>query len=246
VTPARFAKLKAVLERRQPDLTVLCEDVHKSHNISAILRTCDAVGVAELHAVSPGGEFTRHHMVSGGSRKWVRTRAHRDIGDAARLLKSSGFQIVAAHLSGSSTDYRRCDFTRPTAVLLGAELAGVSDRAAALADLHLAIPMRGHVESLNVSVAAALILYEAARQREAAGLYARCRLDEATYRELLFEWSYPAAARHCRAKAIPYPTLDAQGFMVSARAPTAAELARALRAERLAQRKARRTSGAVS
>lgn len=241
MTPERFAKLKAVLDRRQPDLTVLAEDVHKSHNISAVVRSCDAVGVMELHAVSPGGEFPRHRIISGGSRKWVRTRLHRDIGEAIGELKASGFQVVAAHLSERADDYRLCDFARPTAILLGAELVGVSPRAAALADRHLCIPMRGHVTSLNVSVAAAILLYEAARQREALGLYDEARLDPATYRELLFEWSYPAAARHCHRHGITYPDLDAQGFIVTRRA-----LAAALRAERPRAGTARRTSGAAS
>lgn len=240
MTPERFARLKGVLDRRQPDLTVLCEDVHKSHNISAILRTCDAVGVAELHAVSPGGEWSRHRGVSGGSRKWVRSRVHRDVGDAVGVLQGLGYQIVAAHFSDRSIDYRRCDFTRPTAVLLGAERLGVSDRAAALADAHIVVPMRGLVESLNVSVAAAVILYEAARQREDAGLYARPRLDERTYRDLLFEWSYPAAARHCQARGLPYPALDAEGFIQRR------QLAGSLRESRAAHRSARRTSGAGS
>jgi tRNA (guanosine-2'-O-)-methyltransferase len=227
MTPERFARLNAVLDRRQPDLTVLGEDVHKSHNIAAILRTCDAVGVMALHAVSPGGQFPRHRLVSGGSRKWVRTRLHRDIRSAVEHLKSEEFHIVAAHVSRQAEDYRNWDYTRPTAILVGAELVGVSEQAAALADAHLYIPMRGHVASLNVSVAAAILLYEAARQREAAGLYARCRLDPATRRDLLFEWAYPAAARHCRTRGIPYPDLDAEGFLVTRKA-----LASALRAER--------------
>jgi len=235
MTPARFAKLKKVLDRRQPDLTVLAENVHKSHNIAAVLRTCDAVGVTELHAVSPGGEFARHRMISGGSRKWLRTHAHPDIAAAFRYLKESSFQIVAAHFSESAIDYRQVDFTRPTALLLGAELAGVSAEAAALADCCIVIPMRGLVASLNVSVAAAVILYEAARQREAAGLYERCRLDPVTYRDLLFEWSYPAAARHCRAKGLPYPELDAEGFIARQ------ALASALRRQRRDARMARHT-----
>jgi tRNA (guanosine-2'-O-)-methyltransferase len=240
MTPERFAKLKAVLDRRQPDLTVLAEDVHKSHNISAILRTCDAVGVTELHFVSQGGEFARHRMISGGSRKWLRTHRHADIAAAIDQLHGMSYQVVAAHFSQYSMDYRSCDYTRPTAVLLGAELLGVSDRAAALADRQIFIPMRGLVASLNVSVAAAVILYEAARQREAAGLYESCRLDAGTYRELLFEWSYPAAARHCKARGIAYPELDAEGFI----APRA--LAASLRSQRQAERTARRTSGAGS
>jgi len=240
MTPERFARLRAVLDRRQPDLTVLCEDVHKSHNISAILRSCDAVGVPELHAVSPGGEWSRHRGISGGSRKWVRSRVHRDLEAAVSDLKKLDFQIVAAHFSNQSVDYRGWDYTRPTAILLGAERLGVSAQAAALADAHIVVPMRGLVESLNVSVAAAVILYEAARQREDAGFYDRPRLDEARYRELLFEWSYPAAARHCQAKGLPYPALDAQGFIQRR------ELAGALRRDRQMAGSARRTSGAGS
>lgn len=240
MTPERFAKLRAVLDRRQPDLTVLCEDVHKSHNISAILRSCDAVGVAELHAVSPGGEWSRHRGVSGGSRKWVRSRIHRGIESAVADLHSNGYQILAAHFSNTSVDYRSADFTRPTAILLGAERLGVSAQAATLADAHIVVPMRGLVESLNVSVAAAVILYEAARQREEAGFYARPRLDEQTYRELLFEWSYPAAARHCQARGLPYPALDAEGFIQRR------QLADSLRASRAVAGRGRRISGAGS
>jgi len=240
MTPERFAKLKAVLDRRQPDLTVLAEDVHKAHNISAVLRTCDAVGVMELNAVSPSGAFRRHRMISGGSRKWVRLRTHDSTEAACCSLKESGYQLLAAHFSTGSVDYRVPDYTRPTALLLGSELLGVSAQAAALADLQIVVPMRGLVESLNVSVAAAVILYEAARQREQAGLYDRCRLDRATYEQLLFEWSYPAAARHLQARNLPYPALDADGFIARR------ELAQSLKAQRSAQRMQHRTSGAAS
>jgi tRNA (guanosine-2'-O-)-methyltransferase len=240
MTPQRFARLRAALDRRQPDLTVLAEDIHKSHNISAVLRTCDAVGIGAIHAVSPGGEFHRHRGISGGSRKWVQSQIQDDIGTAIAQLKHQGFHVVAAHFSESSVDYRRWDFTRPTALLLGAEKLGVSPRAAALAECCLFIPMRGLVESLNVSVAAAVILYEAARQREAAGLYDHSRLPAEAYREQLFEWAYPAVARLCRARGLPYPALDADGFIVRP------ALASALRRERTRERTAPRTSGAAS
>ena len=237
MTPERFARLKAVLDRRQPDLTVLAEDVHKPHNISALVRTCDAVGVHQIHVVSPGGDFERHHMVSGGSRKWVRTRLHRDVRAAAQWLHEHDFQILAAHFSDTAVDYRQADYTRPTAVLVGAELAGVRPEAASLADAHIIVPMRGLVGSLNVSVATAVILYEAARQREAAGRYASRQLDDVTWRDTLFEWCYPAVAQLCRSQGTAYPDLDDAGFI---RRP---ELARSLRAGR---HTARRTSGAGS
>jgi tRNA (guanosine-2'-O-)-methyltransferase len=241
MTPERFARFKAALDRRQPDLTVLVEDVHKPHNVSALIRTCDAVGIPAVHAVSPGGDFHRHHMVSGGARKWVRTQAHPDIETAIAQLRREGFRVVAADLNLSALDYRDYDYTQPTALLLGSELAGVSRAAARLADERICVPMQGLAESLNVSVAAAVILYEAMRQREKAGCYARRRLDAACYRETLFEWCYPGVARICRAQGMPLPDLDADGFIVRP------GLARSVRAVRAAAGKtARRTSGEAS
>lgn len=213
MTPARYRKLRRVLDRRQPDLTLLTENVHKSHNISAILRTADAVGIYEAHAISEGGEFPRHHMASAGSRKWVEICTHRDLGSALRHLRSAGHQILAAHFSDTSVDFREIDYTGPTAILLGSELWGVSREAAESADRHIVIPMQGMVASLNVSVATALILYEAQRQREAAGLYDETRLDPELYRQKLFEWCYPEVAEQLRKDGRPYPELDADGYL---------------------------------
>ena len=214
VTPERFAKLKYHLSRRQPDLTVLVENVHKTHNISAILRTADAVGVYAMHAVSDGGEFRHHHMVSGGSRKWVAVNLHDRIDAAVKALRADGFYVVAAHRGESATDYRDVDYTRQTALLLGAELDGVTTEALQLADEHVVVPMEGMVASLNVSVAAALLLYEARRQRETAGLYEQCRLAPDAYTRTLFEWAYPELAERCREKGRPYPPLSDDGELL--------------------------------
>lgn len=211
MTPRRFRKIRAALERRQPDLTVCMDNVHKDHNLSAVMRSADAIGILEVHAVSAGGEVKRHHMMSGGSRKWVGVRRHPDVHTAAEKLRASGHRLVAAHQSERSVDFRKLDYTHPTALLLGSELYGVSADGAELADEHVAIPMAGMVASLNVSVAAAVILYEIQRQREAAGLYERCRLDAERYERLLFEWCYPEIARHCRRRGHPYPPLDENG-----------------------------------
>ena len=215
MTPERFAKLKRVLQQRQPDLTILAEDVHKSHNIAAIRRSCDAVGVQTMHAVSPGGEVLRHHMSAAGTQAWVPVRMHDTVKLACLELKQSGMTIAAAHFSSHAIDFRAWDYTAPCAILLGSELRGVSDEAAQLADAHLTIPMEGMVASLNVSVAAALILYEAQRQRRCAGLYDRCRLERDEYQRLLFEWSHPNIARRCRSRGRPYPPLDEDGNMLS-------------------------------
>lgn len=211
MTPERFQRLKHALLRRQHDLTVVADGVHKDHNISAIIRTSDAVGVAEVHAVSPGGEFRRHHMVAGGSKRWVGVTIHESVADAYDTVRNSGMQILAAHAGPAAIDYREIDFTRPTAIVLGAELAGPSPFAIEHADARIAIPMHGLVESLNVSVAAAVILFEAERQRAAAGLYSRPPPDEAAFRRTLFEWAYPDIAKRCREKGCPYPELDGNG-----------------------------------
>jgi len=215
MTPERYKRLRDTLIRRQPDLTVLAESVKKSHNIAALVRTCDAVGVHQLHVVSPGGEFQRHHMVAAGTQKWVPTRPHESTTEAISDLKRSGYRIVAAHLSEQATDYRQVDYTLPTALVLGSELTGVSSTSAQLADEHVIVPMRGMVDSLNVSVANAIILYEAARQREAAGLYETSRLPKDVFARTLFEWCYPDIARRCRVRGRPYPLLDENGFFSS-------------------------------
>jgi tRNA (guanosine-2'-O-)-methyltransferase len=215
MTPERFEKLRRVLEARQPDLTILAENVHKAHNIAAIIRTCDAVGILEAHAVSETGEMRRHHMVSGGSRRWVPVNFHADLAAGARTLKQRGFTILAAHLSDRAVDYREPDYTRPTALMVGSELLGVSEEAAELADGHVMVPMEGMVESLNVSVAAALILYEARRQRQAAGIYDSSRLEPEFLARRLFEWAHPKIAARCRKMGLPYPPMTAEGDLAA-------------------------------
>lgn len=211
MTPERFARIRQVLDARQPDLTVLLDNVHKSHNFSAIVRSCDAVGVFEAHAVWPQPRLRPNHMSSGGSGKWVGIRTHLDMAAAMSALRGAGMRIVAAHPDEAAQDYREVDFTVPAAIVLGAELDGISAEALRHADLHVVVPMSGMVASLNVSVAAALVLFEARRQREAAGLYRRSRLDPEVYARTLFEWCHPEVAAYCRRNNRPYPPLDEQG-----------------------------------
>ena len=212
--PERFHRVLGVLTRRQPDLTVLMDRVNKSHNFSAILRNCDAAGVLDVHVVPPAHGLDLHHGTSAGTKKWVGVRRHESIGGAVAELKSAGFHLVAAHPARDAVDFREHDFTRPTAVVMGAELHGVSDEALEAADAHVVIPMLGMVHSLNVSVATALLLYEAMRQREAAGMYDESRLEADEFRTRLFEWSYPTLARRLREEGRPYPALDADGQIV--------------------------------
>lgn len=212
IQPRRFRRLARVLAARQPDLTVLMEHVHKAHNFSAVLRSCDAVGVYEAHAVLLGGRTpSSRRMSAAGTGRWVGVVSHPTIDAGVAELKQRGFRVLAAHLSERAIDFREVDYTLPTALLLGQERDGVSERARDLADGEIVIPMRGMVTSLNVSVAAALMLYEAQRQRAAAGLYERSRLDPELYRRRLFEWAYPRQAELCRRHGAPYPPLGEDG-----------------------------------
>ena len=211
MNPERFEKLARALRRRQPDLTVLMERVHKSHNLSAILRNCDAVGVFEAHAIPPEEGLQIHAHTSAGTAKWVRLVRHRTVQAAIEELKGRGFQVVAAHPGPDAVDFREVDFTTPTALMMGAELLGLSDEALALADLHVSIPMVGMARSFNVSVATALLLFEAFRQREAAHMYDESRIDPEDSEQILFEWAYPRIARYCRDRGMPYPSLGQDG-----------------------------------
>lgn len=214
MTPERFRRLRDVLARRQPDLTVLMDGVHKSHNFSAILRNCDAAGVLEAHVVPPERGLDLHHGTSAGTRKWVWVRRHPTVTAAAEHLAGAGLRVLAAHPAEDALDYRDADYTAPTALVLGAELKGVSSEGLALADACVRIPMEGMVRSLNVSVAASLLLFEARRQREAAGMYEESRLPSEELDRRLFEWAYPSVAARRRREGRPYPALDGDGRIV--------------------------------
>ena len=211
--PRRFERLKAVLDRRMGDLTVLLEQVEKPHNLSAILRTCDAVGALEAHVVSLQGRLRTFNSTAQGSQKWVPLHTHANSLAAVQTLKAQGFKLYGTHLSVEAVDYRQCDFTGPTAFVLGAEKWGLSEEMANAVDQAVVIPMSGMVQSLNVSVAAATLLFEALRQREAAGLVPQAGegLDPERYHRQLFEWAYPEVAAWCQREGRAYPALTEEG-----------------------------------
>lgn len=206
-----------MLATRQPDLTVCLEQVHKPHNVSAIIRTADAVGVHQVHAVWPTTRMRTLVSSAAGSNSWVNVKTHRTITDAVTHLKSQDMQILATNLSDRAVDFREVDYTRPTCILLGQEKTGITEEALRLADQDIVIPMIGMVQSLNVSVASALILYEAQRQRQNAGLYRRERsmLDEEEQQRLLFEGGYPVLANVAKRKKLSRPHIDEQGQVIA-------------------------------
>ena len=211
MTPKRVTRLDEVLARRQPDLTIFAENLHKPKNFSAMVRNCDAVGINQMH-VAPGDSLLRTHWkTSQGAEKWVSIKTHESAEDALKHLKSNNFQLIAAHLSDVAIDYREVDYTQPVALVLGSELFGVSDKTLAHIDRQIIIPMMGVTQSLNVSVACAIVLYEAQRQRKVAGMYEQCRLDDETLARQRFEWLHPVLADYCQKHHLDYPVLDQSG-----------------------------------
>ena len=214
---SRNHKISQLLNRRQKDITVFMDEVHKPHNLAAIVRTCDAVGIGEVHAVypdyilHPDKQLRECHGTAVGSNRWVKTHAYSDLSTGIDQVKSEGKQVLAAHMSDRAVDFRKIDYTQPTAILVGSELFGVSEHAASLADEHITIPMVGMVQSLNVSVATAIILYEAQRQREIAGGYAERQLTEQQCESLRLEWLHPRVKNLCDQHEIRYPKINNEG-----------------------------------
>jgi tRNA (guanosine-2'-O-)-methyltransferase len=216
MTQERFERVVEVLNLRQPDLTLVSDSVHKGQNLSAIVRTCDAVGIMTVHSALDEATFRAHTGTTMGTHKWVESIVYQDVSEPLSKLKSDNYQIVAADTSGNTVDYRQVDFTKPTALLLGAEKYGISEGAGAFIDQRITVPMLGMVESFNVSVACAIILAEARRQREDAGFYAQRRLPDDQYERLLFEWTQPLLAAYCKKHNLAYPALNAVGDIADA------------------------------
>lgn len=210
-SPERLQKILTLLSNRQPDLTVFMDEVHKPHNLAAIVRTADAVGIGHVHAVFPEGVRYSGHHTSSGSKRWVTTHKHETLKSGIAEMKEQGMQVLAAHLSDKAVDFRSIDYTKPTCILVGSELVGVSDEAADLADEHVIIPMVGMVQSLNVSVATALILYEAQRQRSNAKMYGECKIPQAEVDEICFKALHPTITKFCDKHQIRYPKMDEFG-----------------------------------
>lgn len=188
-TPERIEKVRGVLARRQADLRVVLENVTLAHNASAVMRTCDAAGVLKLDLVGPNPEVLRpNKAISTRADKWLEIAVHADPAACLGPLKKAGFEVLAAHLRRDSVPYTDIDFARPVALVFGSESEGVSAEALALADKVVGIPMLGMVQSLNLSVSVAVILYEALRQRTLKGYGERSRLPAAESERLQAKW----------------------------------------------------------
>jgi tRNA (guanosine-2'-O-)-methyltransferase len=189
LTEERKTRLKSVLARRQHDLTLVLNNIHDPHNVSAILRSCDAFGVFGIHLYYTKERFPALASSSSGSaKKWIELTRHREAGAMIETLRGQGMQIVGTGFSPDARPIMGIDFTRPTAIILGNEHRGMDPDVKIHVPDEIYIPMFGMVQSLNVSVAAATILYEAMRQRRAAGMYEGSSLDADRFEDVYADW----------------------------------------------------------
>jgi tRNA (guanosine-2'-O-)-methyltransferase len=183
-----------VLDHRQPDLAIIMENVHDPHNISAVMRTCDAVGVQELFLIHT--KMQRHEKFgkqsSASAAQWLTIHQFDNLEACFAAVRKRFGRIYATHLGAASVSLYDLNLTEPTALLLGNEHAGVSQEALLYCDGNFIIPQVGMVRSLNISVACAVVLYEAYRQRAAKGLYDQGQLSETQRNALMATWSTKA------------------------------------------------------
>ena len=176
MTPKRFSRIKEVVYKRQKYLTVVIENIHDPHNVSAILRTADAVGIDKVYLIYNSCKFPKIGKVSSASaKKWIELERFTNVKDCFKKLKKEKFRIYSTNISkdGKKISLYDIKLTGKVAFVLGNEHSGVSDEVIESADNNFMIPMYGMVQSLNVSVAAAICFYEALRQRELKNMYSK-------------------------------------------------------------------------
>jgi tRNA (guanosine-2'-O-)-methyltransferase len=190
MTPERRDKLSNVLSKRQPNLTVVLENVFDPHNISAVMRTCDAVGIQDIYILNT--KIPPHRKwgskSSSSAAKWLTIHQFDNAEECFSLLRNHYSKILTTHLSSDAVGLYEIDMTQPIALVFGNEHSGVSDEIRALADGNFIIPQVGIIRSLNISVACAVTLYEALRQKTNAGQYNQRSLDDVRYNDLFKEW----------------------------------------------------------
>ena len=189
-TEKRKNKITAVIKTRQKSLSVVLENIHDPHNVSAIFRTCDAVGVPEVSLIYNVEKFPKIGKKSSASAfKWVEKEKYSTVKECYDTLHKNGFKIYASAITQDAKNLYELDLTQKIAIVLGNEHRGASEEATKLADEKFLIPMHGMVQSLNVSVAAAVIMYEAMRQRLEKEMYDRSEFDEIELEAMIEKWS---------------------------------------------------------
>lgn len=192
MTPERKHKLLNVLNKRQSNLTVVLENVFDPHNVSAVMRTCDSVGIQDMYTINTRVAPVREwgFKSSSSARKWVTMHQYTDVNQCFEALRKQYDKIYTTHLADDSVGLYDIDFTQSIALVFGNETFGVSEEVRALADGNFVIPQIGIIRSLNISVACAVSIYEAFRQKSIAGQYNQPSFSAERSTQLLTEWGF--------------------------------------------------------
>ena len=175
---------------RQDSLKIVLENIYDPHNVSAIFRTCDAAGIPKVTLLYYTEPFPKIGKKSSASAfKWVEKEKFKSVEKCYETLKEKGFKIYASHISDDAKNLYDLELTEKVAIVLGNEHRGISEEAAKLADERFLIPMYGMVQSLNVSVSAAITIYEALRQRREKGMYNSDKISLEVLEEKINNWS---------------------------------------------------------
>jgi tRNA (guanosine-2'-O-)-methyltransferase len=190
MTPERFQRLSLVINKRQPSLTVVLENVFDPHNVSAVMRTCDAVGIQDVfilnNRIPPHKKWG--YRSSSTAAEWLTIHQFTDVSECFSELRKRYKRIYATHLSDDAKEVYGLNMTESVALIFGNETFGVSDDIRKLADGDFIIPQVGIIKSLNISVAVAVTLYEAYRQKKLAGHYEEVQLSQGEMMRLKKEW----------------------------------------------------------
>jgi tRNA (guanosine-2'-O-)-methyltransferase len=190
MTPERYNRMLSVIKNRQTNLTVVMENVNDPHNISAVMRTCDAVGIQDLYILNT--KIAKHDYFgvksSSSAAKWLTVHQFTNVADCFEALRKNYNKIFTTHLSSDAVSLYELDFTDSVALVFGNEHDGVSEETIAMSDGNFIIPQLGFIQSLNISVACAVSIYEAHRQKMAAGHYIEQSMTKERQDALLRDW----------------------------------------------------------
>jgi tRNA (guanosine-2'-O-)-methyltransferase len=190
MTEERAQKMKSVLTRRQVDLTIIFENVWDPHNISAVIRSADAVGIEEVYIIYTQNRKSTKlgRRSSSSAKKWIDVNYYYDVKECFEAVRKKYDKIYCTHMNEDAKSLYNLDLTQKVALVFGNESEGVSKEALSLCDGNFLIPMMGMVQSLNISVACAVSVYEAMRQRSNKGLYNESRMEKNKFEEKLKDW----------------------------------------------------------
>ncbi len=202
MTPTRKERIETILAKRQPNLTLILENVHDPHNVAAVMRTADAVGIQDIYVIQT--KTARQQLwsakASSSAANWLTVHQFTDVASCVKEVKKTFDKIYTTHLSTDAIGLYELNLTQNVALVFGNEHDGCSQAIIKLADGNFIIPQVGIIKSLNISVACAVSLYEAYRQKEIAGHYNNTQLSTKYADALLQKWSIAKAEKRATIK----------------------------------------------